>query len=377
MKSRQRKSRPLHPGAWVEVDLGAIRANAAAVRRFSGGRPLLAVVKSDAYGHGLAEVARALAPESAMLAVFSAEEGRFLRERGSMMPVFVLGPSGREGMCAASRWDLIPSVTGLEELAIAPRKPGGFLATHLKFDTGMGRLGIPWGQAHATAAALRRSGIRFLAGTWTHLSTPSDRPFTAAQLDRFDACLDALREAGVHPGLVHAANSWGILASPRACRYGAVRPGILLYGCSPGPRIPFALRPAMSFKTRVAAVREAEQGSPVSYGHTWRVRRKSRLAVLPAGYSRGINRLLSNRGEVLVRGKRAQVRGRVTMDLTVVDVTRNPRARPGDEAVVFGAQGRNRVSAEEVAEHARTIAYEVLCVAGGLNPRVYRGGAGA
>lgn len=353
------------------MDLSAVRANARAVRRFTG-KPLIACVKSRAYGHGMAEVARALEGEAAGFAVFAAAEGVELRSSGVRAPVIVLEPGNPRVFELARRCDLLPTLADAGMLTLAPRS-GAFLRAQLKFDTGMGRLGLPAGSAAGVARVLRRAGVRFVAGTYTHLSTPSDRRFTEAQLDRFDSCLDALRAQGIHPGLVHAANSWGLLASPRARRYGAVRPGLLLYGCAPVPRVPFVLRPAMRFATRVASVRTVEPGWPVTYGHTWRAPRRATLATLPAGYSRGVNRLLSNRGFALLRGRRAPIRGRVTMDLTVVDVTNIPGVRVGDEAVFFGPQGRSRIAVEEVAGLAGSISYETLCVVGGLNERVYQG----
>jgi alanine racemase len=219
--------------------------------------------------------------------------------------------------------------------------------------------------------------VRRLAGTWTHLAASDDPAFTLAQLDRFDTCLRALRARGIDPGLTHAANSGAILGSARARAYGAVRPGLLLYGCAPGgARRPGWLKPAMSFRTRVAAVRSVPRGATVSYNHTWHAPRASTLAVLPAGYADGVSRLQSNRGVVLIRGRRAPVRGIVCMNLTVVDVTGIPGVTCGDEAVFFGAQGRKRILAEEVAARQGTIPYEVLCVAGGLNRRVPGGARG-
>ncbi len=213
-----------------------------------------------------------------------------------------------------------------------------------------------------------------LAGAFTHLAQISEPGFTKAQLDRFDMCLGALRAAGIDPGLTHAANSGALYLSARACAYDAVRPGLILYGVPPGSGVPFALRPALSFKTRVAQVRGVPAGTTVSYGHTWRTGRAARLALLPVGYSCGYPRSMSSKGSVLVRGRRVPVRGRVCMNLTVAEVGAVPGVKSGDEVVLIGCQGRHAISADDVARQAGTISYEVLCTAGGLNERVYRGG---
>jgi len=354
------------------IDLSAIRANARAIRARTG-RPLLAVVKSDAYGHGMVPVARALAGLVEGFAVFAVWEGVRLRESGIKKPVLVLGPATENERREAGRNCITLSVSSLDGIRDAVRGPGGRMEAHLKFDTGMGRLGVSHRDAVECASLIARMGVRRLAGVWTHLSTASDPRFTALQVARFDSALLALVRAGISWDLTHVGASEAVISAPRiASRYGAVRVGLALYGCTPGPKPGFPLRPAMSFSTRVSVLREALPGDTVSYGHTWRARRKTLLAVLPVGYSRGVNRLLSSRGSVLIRGRRAPIRGRVTMDLTVVDVTGIRGVRPGDEAVFVGRSGRAEIRAEEMAGLAGSLAYEVLCVAGGLNPREYR-----
>ena len=353
------------------MDLAAVVANARAVRGARPGKALIAVVKRDAYGHGAVAVARSLRGVADIIAVADAEEAAVLRQAGIRAPILLLGPAAAARRGEIERLGLLPSVTAERDFAGVPGARGGYLGAHLKFDTGMGRLGLDPALADRLAGWLRRRGLRRLAGTWTHLSAADEAGFTRAQLRRFDAALAALRRGGIDPGLTHAANSAAVLASPAACAYRAVRPGLLLYGCVPGRRpAPRWLRPAMSFRTRVAALRRVARGATISYDHTWRAPREATLAVLPVGYADGYSRLQSNRGEVLIRGRRAPVRGIVCMNLTVVEVTGIRGVAAGDEAVIFGTQGRARIRAEEVAARQATIPYEVLCVAGGLNRRV-------
>jgi len=336
----------------------------------------MAVVKSEAYGHGMREVARALDGEVAGFAVFAPDEGVSLRAAGIRAPILVMGPSDPGGFRSLARLRISPTVSGWADLAAASRGPGGTLDAHVKFDTGMGRLGFPWFLMREVAGALAKKGVHRMAGVFTHLSTASDRAFTSSQVRRFESCLNALRGAGIRADLVHVASSPGILSFPRASALWGARPGLLLYGCTPGPHVPFPLRPAMAFKTRIARLREVPAGTPVSYGHTHVTRRRTTLAVLPVGYARGLSRHLSNRGEVLVRGRRLPIVGRVCMDMTVVDAGPRCACREGDEVVIIGRQGRREIRAEEVAEIQGTIPYEVLCAAGAMNPRFRRAGGG-
>jgi len=372
-KSSRKTSNLPQPGSRVVVDLSAIKANIRTIRSQVGGTPLIGVVKSDAYGHGIAQVARSISGLVHGFAVFGVWEGAELRASGIKKQILVLGPTNDADRRIAVRSGLTQSVVSKEGLILAPRGHKDRMEAHLKFDTGMGRLGVSHRAAVEVASLLRRLGIRRLAGVWTHLSTASERRFTDLQISRFDYALFALARAGISWDLSHVCASEGVICAPQvARRYGAVRVGLSMYGCTPGPKPGFRLIPAMSFVTSVALVRDALPWDTVSYGHTWRAARNARLAVLPVGYSRGVTRLLSNRGFVLIRGHRAPIRGRVTMDLTVVDVTGIPGVREGDEAAFVGRQGRAEIRAEEMASLSGTVAYEVLCLAGRLNPRIYR-----
>ena len=250
------------------------------------------------------------------------------------------------------------------------------VSLHLKVDTGMGRVGLPPREAGPAADYLARLPAIRLAGLMTHFADADtdDPAFTQEQMARFEAATQALREAGVAVPLRHAANSAALLFHP-ASRLDMVRPGILLYGCPPrgGRRLDDPLlRPALRLRTAITQVKNVSAGGSVSYGRTFTASRDVRIATIPIGYADGLPRLLSNRGQALVRGRRASLVGRVCMDMTMVDVTALPEVRAGDEAVLIGRQGDEEITADEVAELAGTISYEILCRIGPRVPRTYR-----
>ncbi|HTM19613.1 MAG TPA: alanine racemase [Kofleriaceae bacterium] len=362
----------------VEIDLGALRANAALVRRIAG-VDLYAVVKADAYGHGAVAVAAALAgaPGVAGLAVSLVEEGSQLRDAGIGAPVLVMGPAlhgGYEELVGRDLTALVTDPGDLEALAAIGRLRGAPVAVHLKVDTGMGRLGIRPEQVGALVdAALARGGLD-IAGVATHFAcAETDDPgdpacLTRQQLERLAAAVAAVRAAGGRPRVVHAANSAGALRFA-AARLDGVRTGIALYGNGVAPP-EGALRQAMRLRTEVAQVRELPAGGSVGYGALWRAARPSRLAVLPVGYADGYPRNLTGRAEVLIAGRRCPVVGAISMDITVVDVTALPGpVAPGDEAVLLGGQGAAEVKVAELAERAGILPYEVTC---GISKRVPR-----
>ncbi len=361
--------------ARVTVDLASIVANARALRRMAPNAGLLAVVKRDAYGHGDVEVARALRGIAAGFAVAELEEAVHLRSHGVRGPILVLTPPRPGDRPAYRRFDLQGTISDARQLHDLPPVHHGRLNAHVKFDTGMGRLGARWESARAFAASLRAAGVRTLAGTWTHLAAADEAKFTQVQLDRFDACLGALLLAGIGPGPAHAANSRAVLSQPRTGRYALIRPGIALYGGSPDDQpLDRRLRPALRWRVPVLAVRALPRGATISYGHTWRSPRPMTAAVLPVGYADGCSRLHSNKGAVLIHGRVAPIRGRVCMNLIVADVTGIRNVRAGQEAVLIGRQGRRRITVEAVAAQRASISYEVLCVAGAMNVREWRHG---
>ena len=367
---------------WVEVDLDRFTANLRAVRELGGeGRELLLVVKADAYGHGATEIAEAAAAEGvALLGVATLHEGIQLRRAGSRLPIIVLSPLLPGEIAEAVAHQLDPTVCDLDfarrlsEAAMAAGRPQRI---HVEVDTGMGRTGVlveDAGDLIAGAGAL--PGLR-IASVFTHFpdADAEDLAFSSDQVRRFDALLEALARRGLRPPRVHAANSAGTVNLP-ASHYDWLRVGLLAYGhLPPRSRSPVAVRPVMSFKSRLVQVRDLPAGAPVSYARSFVTTRPTRTGVVAVGYGHGYSWLLSNRGTMLARGRRVPILGRVTMDLTLVDLSAIPEAAVGDEVVLFGDQGDASLSLEEVAAGSETIPYEIMCTIGKRVTRIYvRGG---
>jgi alanine racemase len=363
----------------AEVDLGAIGHNIKGIQeRVGPRRRLMAMVKANAYGHGAVTIAKtALASGANWLGVALPEEGWALRRAGTQAPILVLGPTGPDQVPLVLAADLAQAVFTWD-LAVAleaeAARRNRRALVHVKVDTGMGRIGLQVDQALQFLESLRKLGHVDIQGIYTHLATAdeADKSFVLRQLETFlDTCAEAASR-GIAIPLKHVSNSAGILDVPETYQ-DLVRPGIMIYGCYPSPSVDraVALRPAMTWKTRVAFVKELQPGDSVSYGRTFVARRPMRVATLPVGYGDGYPRLLSNRGEVLVRERRAPVIGAVCMDMTMVDVTHIQGASVGDEVVLFGRQGTAHLPVEEVAQWAGTISYEILCGVGQRVPRVY------
>jgi alanine racemase len=371
------------PVVWTEVDLDAVRANVAALAEFAAPAALLAVVKANGYGHGAVPVARtALAGGARWLGVARVEEGAQLREAGIDAPVMVLSepPAENAGVVvAAGLTPVVYTEPGVDALADAAEAAGERLAVHLKVDTGMHRVGCTPSRALGLAQRVARSASLELAGVCTHLAVADepDDPFTGEQLGCFDAVLDQLGRAGLRPPLVHAANSAALLTRPDA-RYDLVRIGIACYGLDPAPGLAsgLALRPALSLRARVTMVQDLPAGAAVSYGRRYRLERPGRVATVPVGYADGVPRNFGLvGGEVLVRGRRLPVAGVVTMDQLLVDAGDAP-VEIGDQVVLLGEQGAERITATEWAQRLGTISYEVVTRIGARVPRTYCG-AGA
>ena len=358
----------VHTGRWAEVDLDAIRHNVRYLRdRLPAGARLIAVVKGQAYGHGAAEVARAALSAGAWgLGVATPAEAEELRGLCDGERLLLLG--GLAPCQAAEAAGLGCAVTcGSEELAAALAEAGNTarpVRVHLKVDTGMGRLGCAPVQAPELARRIQAAPTLQLAGMFTHFaSSESDEQFTADQFARFQAALASL-DGGA--GLRHACNSAAALRYP-AMALDAVRCGIALYGCEwPG------LRPALQLRALVTHVKRVPEGAGIGYGQTWHARRESVIATIGIGYEDGVLRGRSSRGAVAVRGGRAPLVGRVSMDQITVDVTDVPGVRPGDVATLIG----EGITAEEVAEWSGTNSYEVLTSIGNRVERVYTGRRG-
>ena len=373
----------------AEVDLAAVRHNAAVLAGLAQPAALCAVVKAAAYGHGAVPVARAaLEAGAAWLAVAMVEEGAELRTAGIGAPVLLLSEPPASAMADVAGLGLVPTLythAGVEAAAKAVAASGvdAPLPVHVKVDTGMHRVGADPAEAVAVAVAVDERPELELQGLWTHFAVADqpDHPFTAGQLDRFGSVVADLGRLGVRPPLVHCCNSAGLLTTAGA-RGDLVRCGIALYGVAPsaalagraglrGPNAEDSLRPALSLRAEVSYVRRVAAGEGLSYGLRYRLDRPSTVAIVPLGYADGVPwRLAETGGEVLLGGRRRPIAGAVTMDQVLVDCG-DASVAPGDEVVLLGAQGDDRIDAWEWAGKLGTIAYEVLCGIGARVPRVY------
>jgi alanine racemase len=374
------------------VDLAAVAANHRLAVEL-GGRPAVGVVKADAYGHGAVPVARTLAAAGApFLAVALVEEGVELREAGLAVPVLVLGGAYEGGWELLVRHRLTPLVFTpghVRQLAAAARAAGARATVHVKLDTGMGRIGVLPDGLPALLGALRDAPEVEVEGVCTHFASADLEPraTTERQVALFGEMAAALARAGHRLRWHHLANSAGTLDFP-AARQDLTRPGIMLYGYLPfdaqarlsetARAAAGRVRPALTWRTALTHVKSVPPGTAISYGGRWVAERPSRIATLPVGYADGYPRRLSGRpgfgrAEVLVGGRRCPIAGTVCMDMLMVDVTDVPAAKPGDEAVLLGAQGAERITADELAERAGTISYEILCGVGRRVPRRWVG----
>lgn len=363
------RGRPL----WAEIDLDAIAHNVRELKKHAGARTaLLAVVKANAYGHGAAMVARTAAEAGAQyLGVACADEGVQLRLAGVNLPILVMG--------YVAPWEAEKIVThGLaatlntRQLALAVAglavQQGLTVPVHIKVDTGMNRFGLSPREVAPFAEFVRTLPGLKVEGIYTHFAVAdeADKTFTRHQFQKFLGVADSLPWISIR----HVANSATILDMPEMCLE-MVRPGISLYGVYPSGQVnrSIQLKPALSLRSRVARLHDLAAGESVSYGRTWVADKPSRVALVPCGYADGIHRCLSNKGVVLIHGQRAPVRGRICMDQFVVDVSHIPGVRANDEVVLIGRQHGGEITAEEVAELAGTISYEIFC---GIPPRVPR-----
>ncbi|MFO0714680.1 MAG: alanine racemase [Sandaracinus sp.] len=361
----------------AEIDLDAIAQNLRVLRAMAAPAKVLAVVKADAYGHGVVPVASRLEEDGVDgFGVALAEEGLELREAGIRAPIVVLNGVYGGAHADVLEAGLVPVVYDLAQIEAFDRAaPDRRYRVHVKIDTGMSRLGVPMRELDRFLSRLGDHPRCVVAGLMTHLSSAdTDADETRAQLDRFDAALAKVRAAGHRPELVHAANTAATLAHPRG-RYDMVRPGGALYGISFGLPEGAALRFALRLRSEIIALRDLEEGETVGYDRTFRCTRPTRVATVPMGYGDGLLRELSNRGSMLVHATRCPILGRVSMDLTMIDVTDVPGVALGDEVVILGAQKHAErhacITADEVAKTAGTIAYDVMTSISRRVPRSY------
>lgn len=362
----------------ASVNLTALGQNVAHVRRLAPHADILAVVKANAYGHGALEITQALQRLAIhRFGVATVDEGMALRQAGIQDAILVMGatvPAQFAELVAHRltpvlyRADLIPAFVAHVRSGSSP------YPVHVKVETGMGRLGVSPHEVLDVLQGTEFQATLRLEGLMTHLADADNHgnDHTELQLARFQRTLDRLRQRGLAVPLVHAANSAGIIRYPNSL-HSLVRPGIMLYGyhtLSQDIEAP-ELQPVLTWKTSIAHLHRIQTGDSVSYNRTFIASRPSHIAVLPVGYADGYNRLLSNRGRVLIGGRRVPVIGRVCMDMTLVDVTDIPGVTIGQEVILIGQQGSERITAADLAAWQQTIPYEILCAIGPRVPRRY------
>ena len=353
---------------WAEIDLEALRHNVAAVRSQVGPHvQVMAVVKANAYGHGVAEVAKALCDRVEMLAVANVTEALELRESVAALPIFILGPALPCERPSIVEAGFIPAVSSYEEAAAySALATGAPIAVHLALDTGMGRIGVWHSEIAETLTAIQSLTGVVITGIGSHLPVADeDEAFTQEQLSLFSE----IARTAAPDAVTHVHNSAGIIGFA-AQSGGMVRAGLMLYGSAPIAEFQPRVRPVMTWKTRITLIRDVGPGRGISYGRTYITDRPMRIATLAVGYADGYQRSLSNRGaEVLIRGMRCPVLGRVTMDQIMVDASSVPDAQACEEVVLIGRQGSEEILAAELATKAGTIAWEIFT---GVGRRVDR-----
>ena len=363
--------------AWIEVDHAAIRNNLAIIRGRAPGSQVIAVVKANAYGHGDVAVARTLVASGVeRLAVATVDEGLRLRDAGVAAPIVVLWGIGPHEAPVVAEAGMEPIVYDSRSLDLLEATRGPIpVRVHLKVDTGLGRQGARPEDAVGLAARIAGSSRLELAGTMSHLAVPGeDDAYTEVQLMRLARVLDALRSAGIDPGLVHVGATGSLLAGLSTDAH-AIRPGLALYGLVPAwaADTPSDLTPALSLKALPLRIFDLPAGEKIGYGLRYRTERDTRIATLAIGYGDGWPRVHANNGVALVRGRRVAIVGAISMDGLTVDVGQVPGVTYADEFVLIGAQGGERITADEVAEERRTINYEVTTALRDRLPRLHLG----
>jgi alanine racemase len=364
---------------WADIDLSVFDQNVDAIALgLPGGSRLIAFVKADGYGHGAVELGRRCRPERvAMLATALLEESLELRRAGIELPLLCLGAVDADQVRLADDQAITLGVVGPEELAdvceVAKERD---LGIHLKLDSGLGRMGVVESEIPRVIELVRSVPRLRIDALYTHLANAEDATsdLTERQLSNFERMVSTLREAGIDAPLHHTANTAATMRDlVKPGDY--VRSGIALYGPSATRYHGRIIAPVMRWRTAIARLKELPAGYGIGYGATFHTTRPSRIATLPVGYADGFSRSLSNRGEVLVRGRRAPVVGRVSMDLTTIDVTDIPGSTVGDEVVLIGKEGTDEITADEMASRIGTISYEVFCGVSARVPRRFHDGS--
>ena len=363
---------------WVEINLDALECNFDAVREeLPENMKILAVVKANAYGHGAIGVAKFLEDKADYLAVAATDEALELRKNGVNCPILILGHIPYGDYDNIVKFNITPTISDFYEaelLSKAAVKAGVTAPLHIAVDTGMNRIGFPLNsESVKDIKAINSLPNVEIEGIFSHFAAAdmADKAYTRKQVEKFDGFVKSLSEIGVDAPIKHLYNSAAIADLEK--KYDMVRQGIILYGLRPSDEVEFnnikVPQPVMSMKTRVVQVKTLPAGECISYGCTFTTEKETKVATLCAGYADGVTRVLSNNGEVLIRGKRAKIIGRVCMDQFMVDVTDIPDVEAGDTATIFGTDGEETISVDEIAKKANTINYEIIC---NINSRVTR-----
>ena len=360
---------------WAEVNLDNLEYNFKKISSLL--RPktkILVTIKADAYGHGLIPVSKRLVASGVdFLGVASIDEGIKLRKAGIRIPILVLGLTLKKDIQPLFDFCLTPTICD-EELALAldarARALNKKLALHIKVDTGMGRIGVLHDDAFALVKKVHKLKSIIIEGIFTHFPFADlNREFTDFQISLFNKLVADLKKSGITIPLVHAANSIGLI-DYKDSHFTMVRPGLVIYGLHPKEGLGIKLKPVLSLKTRVIFIKQVPAGYGISYGHAYITKRTTRIVTLPIGYGDGYPRNLSNLARVLIGGRRLCISGRICMDQIMVDVGRQ-KPKVGDEVVLIGRQGKQKITAEELAALSGTIPYEIVCGLGSRIPRIY------
>lgn len=361
---------------WAEIDLKALEYNFNQVKaHLSSHTKILVCVKSDAYGHGIVPVSKKLVSLGVdYLGVASIDEGIVLRKAGIDIPILILGmvlPSDTKPILRFNLTQTVCSEKLAKVLNKTAKKYKKIADIHIKVDTGMGRLGVLYNDAFNFIEKIHRLKFLNIEGVFTHFPCADISPsFTYYQIDIFNKLIDRLRKNNIHIPLCHAANSMGVIGY-REAHFNLVRPGLIIYGLYPKKNIKIGLKPVMSLKTKIIYVKRMCKGEGLSYGHIYRTKKNTTVVTLPIGYGDGYSRDLSGKADVLIGKARFRISGRICMDQTLVDVG-DTKVRIGDEVVLIGSDGKQRITAEELAYRAGTIPYEIVCGIGNRVPRIYK-----
>ncbi|MCM8796574.1 MAG: alanine racemase [Candidatus Omnitrophica bacterium] len=360
---------------WAEVNLANLAHNFRQIKKMiSPQTKIMVTVKADAYGHGLIPVAKKVVSCGAdFLGVASVDEGIKIRVGGINIPVLVLGAILKKDIPPVLNYNLTPTICD-EDFSLALNRLAGKrnkkVNVHIKVDTGMGRVGVMPQEAERMVEKINKLHFINIEGIFTHLaSADTDKDFTFYQIDIFNQLIQRLRNKGIAVPLIHSANSIGTI-NYKNSHFNMVRPGLVIYGLYPKKGLKINLKAVLSLKTKVVFIKRVPAGYSISYGRTYFTKKPTTIVTIPIGYGDGYPRNLSNRGPVLIKGRCFKICGRICMDQIMVDVG-DLNVKIGDEAVLIGNQGRKRICAEELAELAETIPYDIVCGLGNRIPRIY------